>query len=56
MDNIGKHVLIRRALFIGKSDGRDFRNHLSTRMRHMGFISCLEDPDLWMRPTKKSER
>ena len=24
-------------------------------MRHLGFTSCLEDPNVWMRPANKSD-
>ena len=39
----------KRALYGMKSYGRDFRNHLRDYMDHMGYKSCLADPDLWMR-------
>ena len=55
IENIGKKALIRRALYGGKAAGRDFRNHLRHCMRHLGFTSCLADPDVWMRPAIKSD-
>ena len=37
IENIGKVALIHRALYGGKSAGRDFRNHLRTCMHHLMF-------------------
>ncbi len=54
LENVGKRALIRRALYGGKSAGRDFRNHLRECMSFLGFTSCLADPDVWMRPAKKA--
>ena len=34
----------------GKTAGWDFCNHLRSCMRHLGFESCLANPDVWMRP------
>ena len=53
LENVGKPALIHRALYGGKSAGRDFRNHLRSCMRHLGFKSCPSDPDVWMRPGTK---
>lgn len=55
LENKGKVALIRRALYGGKSAGRDFRNHLRTCMWHLGFTPCIADPDVWMRPALKSD-
>jgi hypothetical protein len=55
LENVGKIALIRRALYGGKAAGRDFRNHLRACMRHLDFVSCPADPDVWMRPAKKSD-
>jgi len=55
IENVGKHALIRRALYGGKSAGRDFRNHLRACMSHLGFVPCRADPDVWMRPALKSD-
>jgi hypothetical protein len=44
-----------RALYGGKSAGRDFRNHLRSWMHHSGFKSCPADPDVWMRSAIKSD-
>ena len=48
IENIGKVVLIHRALYGGKSAGPDFRNHLMSCMQHLNFRSCPADPDVWM--------
>ena len=55
LENVGHVALLHRALYGGKSAGRDFRNHLRSCMRHLDFTSCLADPDVWMRPAKKSD-
>ena len=55
LENVGRVALIHRALYGGKTAGRDFRNHLRSCMRHLDFESCLADPDVWMRPAKKSD-
>ncbi len=39
----------------GKAAGRDFRNHLRSYMHFLNFKSCPADPDVWMRPAKKSD-
>ena len=54
LENVGKLALIRRALYGGKSSGRDFRNHLRECMDFLGFQSCRADPDVWMRPAARS--
>ena len=52
LENVGKVALIHRALYGGKSAGKDFRNHLRSCMRHLDFVSCPADPDVWMRLAK----
>jgi hypothetical protein len=54
IENVGKIALI-RALYGGKSAGKDFRNHLRSCMRHLDFVSCPADPDVWMRAAKRSD-
>ena len=55
LENVGKVALIHWALYGGKSAGKDFRNHLRSCMRHLDFVSCPADPDVWMRPAKRSD-
>lgn len=55
LENAGKVALIQRALYGGKTAGRDFHNHLRTCMRHLDYASCPADPDLWMRPATKAD-
>ena len=55
LENVGKVALIHRAVYGGKSAGRDFRNHLRSCMHHLKFQSCPADPDVWMRPALKSD-
>ena len=51
-DNVGEVVVVTRVLYGMKSSARNFRNHLRDCMDHMGYSSCLADPDLWMREAK----
>jgi len=53
LENVGKVALIHRALYGGKTAGRDFRQHLRSCMWHLNFVSCPADPDVWMRPAIK---
>ena len=55
LENVGKPALIHRAVYGGKSAGRDFRNHLRACMHHLDFKSCPADPDVWLRPAKKDD-
>ena len=55
IENIGKVALIHRVLYGGKTVGKDFRNHLRSCMRHIGFKSCPANPDIWMRPAEKAD-
>jgi hypothetical protein len=54
-ENEVKVALIHRALCGGKSTGRDFRNHLRSRLHHNEFKSSPADPDVWMRSAIKSD-
>ena len=55
IENIWKVALIHRALYRGKSAGRDFRNHLRSCMHHLDFQPCPPDPDVWMQPAQKGD-
>ena len=55
LENVGKVALIHWALYGSKSAGKDFRNHLRSCMRHLDFVSCPADPDVWMRLAKRSD-
>ena len=55
LENVGKRAKIVRALYEGKSSGRDFRNHLRSCMVHLGFDSCKADPDVWIRELSKAD-
>ena len=55
LENVGKVALIRRAVYGGKTAGRDYRNHLRECMAHLGFKSCRADPDVWMREATKAD-
>ena len=53
--NIGRPVLIVRALYGLRTSGKCFRDHLATTLKDMGFDSCKADPDLWLRPAVKAD-
>ena len=44
----GKHALIIRSLYGLHSTGVGYCHHLATCMEHMGYKSCLADPDIWL--------
>ena len=48
-EDAGKRVIIVRSLYGLKSAGAAFRNHLADCMRHLGWTSCLADPDVWIK-------
>ena len=52
-ENVGKIAIVVRALYGGKAAGANFRNHLRDCMEHLGYQSCLADPDLWMKECVK---
>lgn len=54
VEHQGKRALITRALYGGKTSGRDYRNALRACMKLLKFKSCLADPDVWMRLSHKS--
>ena len=49
IEHEGKKALIVRALYGGKTAGRDFRNYFRECMVSLGFESCKADPDVWLR-------
>ena len=51
MENIGKVTIMHRAVYGGKTSGRDFINHLRSGMEFINFTSS----DVWMRPAIKSD-
>ena len=55
IENIVKIALIHRYLYSGKSAGKYLRNHLCSFMQQLNFVSCLSDPDVRMRPDKRSD-
>ena len=55
IENIGKVALIHRALYGGKSTGRDFRNRLRSCMHQLDFRPCLANLDVLMQPAKKGD-
>jgi hypothetical protein len=54
-DNVGRPVLIVRALYGLRSSGARWRDHMATTLRDRGFKSCLADPDVWMKPNVRPD-
>jgi hypothetical protein len=54
-ENEGRVALIRRALYGGKSAGRDYWLHMRSCMEFLKFTSCKADADVWMRPATKAD-
>jgi hypothetical protein len=52
-ENVGRPVMIVRALYGLKSSGARWRDHMAATIREAGFFNCLADPDVWMRPAVK---
>ena len=46
----GNKATIVCVLYVLKSYGDAFRNHLEYCMHHMGYKSCMDDPYLWLNP------
>ena len=47
-------VIIEKALYGLKTSGAAWHAHLSEKLRAMGFIPSLADPDMWMRKATRS--
>ena len=54
-ENRAKTAIIIRALYGLALSGASFRNHLTDCMHHIGYKSCLADPDLWYKPAVREE-
>ena len=48
-------VLIKRAVYGGKSADSDYWKHMRTCMKHLGFKYCKANLDVWMRPAVKPD-
>ena len=47
--------MIVRALYGGKSAKADYWHHVRHAMTKLGLQSCKADPDVWFRPSIKSD-
>jgi hypothetical protein len=52
-DNEGRPVLITKALYGLRSSGARWRDHLADTIQSIGFSACLDDLDVWLRPSLK---
>jgi hypothetical protein len=50
----GLWMLVVRALYGLRGAGASFRAYLATKLEEMGFVPCVADPDVWMRPAVKA--
>ena len=48
-DNKGKRMIVDRSLYGLRSSAARFHEHLSVKLRKMGFRPSKADPDLWYR-------
>ena len=48
-----KIMLFKKVLYILKSDGAEFRSHLSETLDAMGYKPSYADPDVWIRESVK---
>ena len=48
----GKRMIIDKSLYGLKSSAARFHEHLSTKLKMMGYSPSKADPDLWMKKTK----
>ena len=48
-ENAGKRMIIDRSLYGLKSSSARFHEHLSVRLRQMGYRPSKADPDLWLK-------
>ena len=53
LENIEKIALIYCTLYGGEVSSTDFWRHLRSCMNLLGFISCREDPYIWIREAQK---
>ena len=54
-DHQEKKALICRALYGGKSTGRDYWLHVCSCMEYLGFSPCKADADIWMKKAKRAD-
>lgn len=53
-DEEGLWMLVVRALYGLRGAGASFRAYLASKLHDMGFVPCVADPDVWMRPATKA--
>ncbi len=53
--NVGRTVIIVRAMYGLKSSGAAWHAKLGETLREMGFKPSYADPDVWMKPATKSD-
>ena len=50
-----RKAIVVHDLYGFKSDEAKFHNHLEDCMRHLGFLACPSELDLWMKPMVRPE-
>jgi hypothetical protein len=53
--DVGKQVVIVRALYGLRTSGASWHAQLATTMQRLGFTPCMADRDVWMRPAVKPD-
>jgi len=53
--DMGKVMIVKRALYGLKSSGAAFRSFLATRLDEIGFVPSEADPDVWLRRAAKPD-
>jgi hypothetical protein len=51
----GRPVMIVRALYLLRSSGAPWHDHLAATLREAGFKACKADANVWMRPAVKAD-
>ena len=52
---VGRPMIIVRALYGLKTSGARFRDHLAGTLRSLGFVGSRADPDVWLKPGTKND-
>ena len=55
LENVGKYAIIVKVLYIGKSAGANYWQHVRKAMEEMDFKSCTASSDIWLWASTKSD-
>ena len=54
-EDTGRKSILVHAFYSSKSTIAAFWNHLVDCMHHLGFLTCTDDLDIWMKPMLRPE-